>query len=476
MSDFAGLQVALSALYAQRQGLETAGHNIANANTDGYSRQRVRLAAADATPALYSRSGHRGGEGVTVAGVDRVRDLFLEARGLQEHAGDTQLQRTKQVLGQVEDLLSEPGDNGIQAELGEFWAGWDDVANRPDDGAARAQLLQRGQALASHVNQAAEALQKLAGDAADQFGRTVEEVNATAGRVAELNRAIQTATAAGLSPNDLADQRDALVVKLAEDAGVTTRAGDTGAVDVYLGGTALVRGDRAEPLAVTATGGTVGLQWQRLGLQASAPGGELASLADAANQRVPGYLAGLDGVAHGLEVAVNALHTQALDKQGTAGQAFFTHDASQAGTPGGIARTLAVTPAVAADPDLVAARDPAKGPLDGSVALEIAELANGASGTTASQLAAAGLDPRGPDAAYRAFVVQLGADADTANRRVAIQTDITKQVDAARQAQSGVNLDEDMTDMLAFQHAYEAAAKYLSTVDATLETLVNLVH
>ena len=157
MSTFSGLNIGLSSLYAQRRGLELTGHNIANANTEGYSRQRLRPAGRrrPARRRLHSRS-NGAGNGVMVAGVDRLRDVFLEARGAQERGTAAGLAGDRVLLGRVEAILSEPGDAGLQSQLADFWDGWDDVANQPDSLAARSQLLERARTLAAGINGAVD--------------------------------------------------------------------------------------------------------------------------------------------------------------------------------------------------------------------------------------------------------------------------------------------------------------------------------
>jgi flagellar hook-associated protein 1 len=294
----------------------------------------------------------------------------------------------------------------------------------------------------------------------------VDEVNKDAAQVAELNHAIENATVAGLNTGDLTDRRDLLVGKLAQTAGVTVRAGDNGVVDVFLGGTSLVQGVRAKTLAVDTSAATAAVNWKDAGYPATVGSGELGATLAALNVTLPGYASGLDRVAATLEESVNYLHGQGLDQDGNAGQPFFQHDAT------GAAATLRVNPAIVADPRLVAARDPAKGPADGSVAAQLAELGGGATGAVASALTALGLDPGGPDVAYRSFVVGVGVDVDAATRRSDLQGSVTKQLDTAREAESGVNLDEEMTAMLAYQHGYEAASRFLTAVDSALATLI----
>lgn len=455
MSTFSGLSVGLSSLYAQRHGLETTGHNIANANTEGYSRQRVRLQAESGPvlPAYHSR-WNGAGSGVSVADVDRLRDVFLESRSLQERGGDAALRGRSVVLGRVESVFAEPGEVGLQSQLSEFWSGWDDVANQPDDLAARSQLLERAATLATGLNTAAGRVATQWTASYEQLAATVDDVNATAAAVAQLNEGIASATRAGLRPHDLADQRDRLVQQLGTLVGVSVRQSDSGAVDVFLGGTALVRGSTAEKLQVqgadglTTPAGSVSVGWARDGYPAAA-GGATSGLLQAVNDVLPRYRDALDALAVSLRAVVDSQHAQGFDLTGAPGADFFT---------GSSAADLAVA---VTDPRAVAASDSAgsgSGDRGGSNAAAMAELSTVAGG---------------PDELYRRTVVELGVETQTANRRVDIQAEILRQLDAAREAESGVNLDEEMTTMLAYQRGYEGAARFVTAVDEMLDTLIN---
>lgn len=471
MSSFSGLNVGLSSLYAQRRGLELTGHNIANANTEGYSRQRLRLEGdgGPLVPAMHAQ-WNGAGNGVTSEGVQRLRDVFLESRAVQERGTDAGLRGGQVLLSRVEAILSEPGDTGIQGQLADFWAGFDDVANQPDNLAARSQLLERAQTLASGLNGASERLETQWSASREQLDATVQDINATAASVADYNKAIITATRAGLSPNDLTDQRDLMVQRLGDLAGVSVRPGEAGSVDVFLGGTALVRGSSAErltlmgaakgsvapssmpppkidPAAATKTP-LVGVAWERDGYPTSI-GGSVGGLVQGLNDVLPRYRDQLSALSGSLLTEVNAQHRKGYDQAGAPGGAFF-------GTVAG-RLTIAI-----ADPAKVAASDV------GGVGV-----APNRSGGNAGKLADLSALKGGPDERYRQTVVGLGVEAQTANRRVDIQTNILRQIDAAREAESGVNLDEEMTTMLAYQRAYEGAARFVSAVDSMLDTLIN---
>jgi flagellar hook-associated protein 1 FlgK len=449
VSSFSGLNIGLSSLYAQRAGLELTGHNVANANTEGYSRQRVGLAAdgGPLTPALHS-TWEGAGNGVTIEGFDRMRDVFLEARALQERGESSRLGTGQLVLSRVESVFAEPGDSALRSQLDDFWAGWDDVANKPTEDAPRNQLLQRAHTLAAGLNSALDSLDSQRVSFREQVGVTVADVNTAASSVAEYNRAIMAAVQGGGSPNDLKDQRDVLVQRLGEMVGASVRQGPHGTVDVFVGTTKLVDGRTAAPLAVSAATNPTTVQWAGSGATA-AVGGAAKGLLDGIDVVLPRYTAGLQDVMAKLADAVNTQHAAGSTRAGAAGTPVY-------GVSGGRISVLISDPAA-----IAASAQP--GPTT----------TPDAGGGNADKLAALAGRPGGADVTYRGLVVQLGVEAQTANRRTDIQRGILAQVDSAREAQSGVNMDEEMTNMLAYQRAYEGAARFMTAVDQMLDTLIN---
>jgi flagellar hook-associated protein FlgK len=448
VSDFNGLRIALSSLYAQRKALQVTGQNIANVNTEGYSRQRVELIAdaGPATPAMESRYAGPG-MGVLTGHTTRLRDQFLELRGYQEHALDAGLKESQNVLSRIELAFDEPSDEGISKLISSFLAAFDDVANNPDDLAARAQLVEQGATLAAGFRQLDAALDMQRASSITELTAVIAEANVSAARIAELNQNIATAVNNGFSPNELMDQRDLLIGRLAEQIGVTVRPGDGGHMDVFVGGTAIVRGTRATPLQVevgTDPAQTVRVTWAGDSYPAGVAG-QAGGLLSGVNDVIPRYADGLATAAQELADAVNAVHRTGYALDGSTNHDFFVPAAG-----GGIQ----VNAAIAADPRLVAASATAGATRDGSVAQQIAELT--------------GVGDR-----YQRLVVDLGVETQAVNRRVEVQAAIVQHVDAARESAGGVNLDEEMTLMLQYQHAYDAAARFLTAIDQALDTLIN---
>ena len=557
MSDFSGLRLALTALQAQQRGVNVAAQNVANANTAGYSRQAVNLVniGAPAVPSWYAKFTGDG-QGVKVDSVTRFRDQFMEIRAALEHGSMASMNQASSTMNSIQQLFNEPSDAGIQKQLSDLWAGFDDVANNPADTASRTQLLERANTLAASFNSISANLTQQRTDTISELGATVADINAKSASIAKLNLAIKTNTLANLPVNDLQDQRDLLANQLSEQSGATLRAGTFNQVNVMLNGTALVQESDSTALSVDSSGANTVLRWATDNSAATVTSGKAGGELQAINATIPNYLSKLDNVATTLRDQVNALHGSiggsiaVIDQNQTAagtlqfdasldGGAFSTvavagADWSGAGgaaalqtalqtaldtavgagnatatvsggngspltigiTPAGAhqlqvvasgnnpgfstllgttavgsdgfggrqfftgtdAASLSVSNLVAGNPGAVAAGTAGGGPLDGSNALNLADLA--ASGT-------------GADSVYRQVIVQLGVDTQTATNRDQIQQSATTSLDNARSQQSGVSIDEEMTNLVEFQHGYDAAARLLTTINGMLDTLIN---
>lgn len=445
MGTFDGIQIGATGLGAQRRGVETAGQNIANVNTEGYTRQRVDITADSGpiTPAFHS-TWTASGLGVRSVEVSRLRDAFVDNRARDETALAGELGVRSQAYESIERIFNEPSDTGLNAVLSDFLSAWDDLANAPGDIGARTQVVERGVTLADDINQIARALEGLQDANRTKLETAIAQVNADAAQVAELQEAIMSAGAAGTNANELRDQRDLLLERISTAVGGTVRHEDDGTATLFVGGTAIVRGDRAYELQVPA-GDPAEVRWA-LGDRPATVGGEARGLLDVVNTVIPGYLDDVGLVADGMQQLVNDAHQGGYDRNGDPGLAFFV----------GTGVDLAVNQSLRDDPGLVAASGVASptGNLDGSVAREIAAM-----------------EGMGTD--YRELIVGLGVQSQTAQRRVQLQDNVVAQVRAEQEAANGVNLDEELSDLVRFQRAYEASSRFISAVDEILNTLIN---
>ncbi len=460
-TEFGTIGSALSALQAERKALEVTGQNIANASTAGYTRQRAGFQAVGGSvnPAMYSTSDGVG-SGVTLSDIQRLQDAFLEQRANTETGTLSNLQGVQNALSDIENAFQEPGDGGLQALLSSYWNGWDDVANNPADTAARTALIGTAQSLATGLNVAASSLSAQWASSKESLDSIIQQVNGTAANIASLNKAIVAATSAGNHPNDLMDQRDLLIRQLATSIGATARPKSDGSTDVFIGGSTLVGGGMSRQLqvggatALDQVGSTpVGISWTDTGQPVSGFSGQSGAYLTVLNATIPTYAGKLDDVANQLVVSVNGRQAAGYDLNGSPGAAFFDPAKTTASTirvvlsdPNGVAAS-AVAPAVG---------PPVQPSLDGSNAQGAASLA----GT-------------GADAAYRQMIVQLGSESQSAQQKTTTQQSVVQQIQTSRDSAAGVDLDEEQTNLITYQQAYNAAAKFLSVLDSVLDTLIN---
>jgi len=463
VSTFSGLNAATTALWAQRRALDVTGQNIANVNTDGYSRQRADLRAIGGSPvpAFYSTSPGIGA-GVSAEGVTRIRDAFLEGRGHAEHANIARLTVESDAYLQVEAAFREPGDTGIQSLMGEMWSAWGDVDNGPHELSTRGAVLEKMETLVGGLHFSHASMGTQWKQTRENLSVLVDDVNKAAESVAKLNQAIQRATQSGLPANDLTDQRDLLIMKLSDQVGAVVRPADDGMLDVVVGGMALVTGNTASALSLAGSMSpdTVAADPPRLvtasgGFTVRA-GGTAAGQLNTLNVIIPGARAELDLFANNLAAALNTAHGNGYDLDGNAGKDLLgTGDPLVPLTASSIKLLITNKREIAASSVAPVAGVPA---LDSGNADAIGQLR---------------LSTTGPDAAYRAMIVELGVQSAVTQRNLGIQQVITTQVDAARESVAGVNLDEEMTNMLSFQHAYSAAGRLVTAIDETLDVLIN---
>lgn len=441
-STFAGLTNAMAAISAQRYGLDVTGQNVANADTPGYTRQRAELAGVGpvaGVPSIYA-TPHASG-GVTVTGTSRLNDPVVDGRARAEHGRNGTLQTSASTLSNVESLFNEPSDTGLADQLNEFWNAWSPVANHPDDLTARGVALEKAAGLVGSLNASSAALDRLTQGVTAQLTDVTGKISTAAGALAKLNGAMVQATASGINTNALADQRDVLLMQLADLAGAQTANQPDGSVTVTLGGQTLVAGTTANTVAVDSSN-----QVSVGGNAATTAGGVLRSLRESLTTVLPAYAAKLDGVAAALANSVNGLQQGGYDLSGAPGGPLFT------GT------TAAGLNLAATDPAKLAASATPGGNLDGSIAVKLSDLGKSATGG---------------DAAYRQFVTGLGADVQNVTQQAAVQQAVTGSVDELAQSAAGVNLDEETSALLTYQRAFQASSRVLSTVDEMLDTLIN---
>ncbi len=466
MSSFAILNTAFRGLSAAQAGMDVTGQNVSNVNTEGYTRQRVQQSAV--APLGEMGLGRlaqttRNGQGVSIDGVARLGDLFLEARVRQTASSDGYSGVRADAYTAVEDIHGEPSDVGLSAALQSFWGAWQDVANSPGEDAQAWVVIEEAGAIVDRLAEGRGRVETAWDQARTTAGSLVSEVNTAAGKIAALNVQILNASGQGGSVNELVDQRNLLTSELARLAGAQTSNNPDGTVNVLVGGNFLVDGNRVNEVRLAgsasldgAAGDPVRLEWaHRAGVPVAVEGGELAGHLSAMAPADAGGVyaqaaAGYDALATELATQVNALHASALTPSGAPGGPFFS---LVAGEPPAAGLRVAVT-----TPDGVASAAAGAGALDGSVADAISGL---------------GLAKDGPDAAWSAHVTQLAVRSASAGYDARLATTASTAAFNDLLSQSAVSLDEETVNLMQYQHAYQGAARVLTAVDEMLDQLIN---
>jgi len=460
MSLSIGLDIAAQAVRMQQLAVDTTSHNIANANTPGFSRQDVHLRALNplmTNGTSYDRILNQVGRGVNVRDVRRLRDAFvdLQIRNVLNSAGQYRAQAD--ALQKVEIALGEPSDTGLGALLSKFWNSWRDLSNAPESSAARAGVLQNTEVLVQGFHRVSGMLARQREDINMHLSQDLEEVNTLSTNLAALNDQIRRSTLNNVPANDLSDQRDLILDRLSQLIGATSVAGEDGMVDVFFNGQQLVSATSSFRLTTRPEGdGMLTPVFEDGGLVVQFGSGEVAGLLRSRDVLIPAQAAKVDQVAAAVIAQVNALHSTSYGLDNTTGNNFFT---------GTSAATIAIDAAVENSPQSIAASATAGTPGDGSRALAIAGLQQALTmnGNTASI-----------EDFYRSFIGELGIQVSEARNLADNEDAVMTHLDDLRQSVSGVNLDEEMVNLTKYQHAFNAAARLVAIADEMIGVLVNL--
>lgn len=469
-STFFGLEIGRRSLFAHQQALDTTGHNIANANTPGYSRQVVQLTETTPfAPPSFSRPRLAGmiGTGVEVASIQRIKDEFIEEELRAETQAAGRWDVRKDLLSEVELIMTEPSDTGLRAALDAFWSSLEDLAVNADQGPARSLVIQRAVALTDDLKQTYAQLKQLQDSINKSIGVKVDQINQIASQIANLNDQIMKATAAGLNPNDLKDQRDLLIKDLSKVIDVQLVEGELGDVTVTVSGTLLVDGLEARSLAAVPDPSNPSdpnyyqVQFASTGFVVPVADGELKGLLEMRDTTIPKYKDRLDLLAENIISEFNAQHQAGYDLNGLPGQPLFT---------GTGAVDIGVNPNIVADPSLIAAAasgdpvTPTPAPSDGDNALAMANL---------KKKLLSALGDQSIDTFFQSTISELGVESQAAETQATNQEALLGHLEQQQQSVSGVSLDEEMMNLVRYQHGYNAAARVVSVMDEVIDTVIN---
>ena len=459
-SPFSGINMASQALRAFQRQQEVAGNNIANVNTPGYSRRSSQLGQAPETT-IYGVNPYTMGTGVLVQNVNRMRDMFVEARMQGAVSDQSRFDTLASNLMRVEPVLVEPAGNGVADAMNRFYDSWSALSSNANDPAARLAVQLAGSSLASKIRATHGQLTQHQAEIDTEVQGAIGQINALAVSISDLNKQIQAKIGTGVLPNDLLDARDLAVQDLSKLVDVRTRPAENGAINVYVDQFTLVesRTARALPTTVDVAGGTFDVNGNTYRVRSGKLGGAMTAAAN-----INSYIDKIDNLANALRADVNSLHRSGTNKLGNTGVDFF-NDVVPPAFPTG-ATDFDLSTDVAGNIDAIAAgASGAAG--DGGVALSLSRLRD---------MPSVILGGRSSVQHFHDLVSGVGRDSAYYQDSLDTQKSIVGQIENQRQSVSGVSLDDEMADMMRYQRSYQAAAKALTIFDQMTDDLINMLR
>jgi flagellar hook-associated protein 1 len=468
MSSISGiLSVARSALLAHQAAMEVTGHNIANAETPGYTRQSLLIGQGDPRRMPYGNFG----TGVRVNTVGRAREALLDQDVRNQLAPSAQARTRRDTLQRIERVFGEPSPSGLAAGMDAFWNAWSDLAAQPNNQGARTVVRQRAEALVERFHTYSRELQSVETNIRAQARGVLADVNRLTDEIARVNGQVISAESGGHSANDLRDERDRLLDQLGALVPVTVIDRTDGSTQVMLGGRPLVDGTSATTLELTVT---LPLEVRIAGEPSAlrTKGGELGALVELVNEDLVNVRTALDDMARALVTDVNAVHRTGWSS--TAGGAgnwdplagptgsgvnFFSEDPASMRAGG-----LRLSDEVRDDVGAIAVGATLNATGDNTIALAMAGLRESTPSALGGSLSGA----------FQSLIADLAGATRAAVDASEVRTTLTQQAEARRQSTSGVSTDEELMRLMRHQQAYAAAAKVVQTVDEMMDALIGL--
>jgi flagellar hook-associated protein 1 FlgK len=468
---FGTLNLGARSLQTQQQGIETSGHNLANVNNPAYARQRINIQTADTIPSTLGPVG----TGAYVVRIQQLRDALLDHQVTAETSVRSFLDAKQAALDYGQALMGQEidrqaagaegaaaaqgtgGQHGIADYLSTFFASLQSLATNPTSLTERQAVLAKAQDLAGRFNQIDTGLGNLQTSLNASIDTDIKSANELLASIADLNKQIVTAEA-GIpgAANDLRDLRQGKIEQLAAFVNVQTTEQANGAVDISISGNSIVEGvqvvDTLE--SYDAGAGQRMVHTATSGTPLTLTSGSIQGVIDARDGALQSFRDDLDNTAAQLIAEVNGIYQSGFSLTGSTGANFFD---------GTDAASIQVNNVLAGDPSLLQASGVAGAVGDNQVALALAQLANkkiaALSGQTFSQ-------------GFSKAVADLGQALSSVNSDISDQNLVQNMLLRQRDSVSGVSLDEEMTEMMKFQKAYEASAHLITTIDEMLDTVL----
>ncbi len=447
------LESAKRSLNANQYGIGVTSHNIANAGVAGYSRQRAVFTASAAEKMPFGYLG----SGVDIKNIQRLRDKYLDQQTYTINSNLGQASQRQQVLSMTESLLQEPSDSGLNAMMTQFFGSFQDLATHPEESSSRNAVLQRASLMTDSFHRLSEGLAATKINISNDVESKIEKNNTLIKSTAEKDASIVTANLQGQEAGDLKDQRDRNLSDLSALINIRSSENENGSMSVAIGGTMVISNGNYQQLKTGSVAGSMVVTTLSSTTAVNVTSGEVGGLLKLYNTTINGYQKNLDDLAQTLITQVNKLHSAGynLADPAATGIDFFT---------GTDASTISVSAAVQQDINNIAAS--ANGaPGNNEIAIALSQLQNAKTmngdNNTVFQF-------------YNGIVSGLGSEIQGLDTETKSQQLVLEQVSAQQSSVSGVSIDEEMTNLIKFQHGFEASARVINAVNTLFDTLFRM--
>lgn len=535
-STFFGLNIARSGLFASQRAMHITSHNIANANTEGYTRQRLDI--HQSMPMYLPGGQGMLGAGVDTDGISQLRNEFLDIKYRYENTAYGEWEAKSDTLQYIEGIFNEPSDSGIQTVLSQFFNSLDDLGNNGADSRTKRSIFRDNViSLTNTLNHMAGQFEKLQSDTDFQITTAVDEINGYAEQISKLNEAIFDSELDGSSANDLRDQRNLLLDKLSEKVNIHYYEDSQKKFHVLINGKALVSDTTTSKLTSDArsaklnpadVSGLHDIRWED-GSTFKPRSGELKGLTEmrdnvsADNKGIPYYMEKLNEFTNTFAKTMNDIHKAGYGihdvPADNTGNYLFTINGMDSATidleygkdvdatvaarltalggdtpenrlivtkeyahmgeelyydsgasiwrtnPIITAKDIQISNEVNNDPDKIAAsseQDPEL-PNNGINALAMHSVKDNVSL----------FEWGSPEDFLTSLISNLGVDRQGANRMKDNQIVRLNKIETDRQSVSGVSIDEEMANMIQWQHSFNANSRMITAMDEMIETIIN---
>jgi flagellar hook-associated protein 1 FlgK len=462
--------IGRSGLMVSKQAMTTTGHNIANVNTEGFSRQTVDQTAGPTIPAGRLTFG----TGAWAKQVSRVSDEYLERRIQGEHKNFANVEEKDIYLQQTEQIFNESNNDGLNQLATRFFNEFRKLSSDPANTAVRASVREASNQLTADVNRMDTELKEVARNIDARIEGYVREVNSLSKEIRDLNLLIEKAEMGGGTAADLLDKRDLALKKLGAMADISTSKDNNGRVTVTMAGhIAVVVGENVNELEVMRTPPDPASGKKEGGLDIfvrepvphkltdKIKTGRLGGLLQVRDQDIVAAQDKIDKVAYLITREVNNIHRQGFGLDGGSNRVFFQDLSGEQHA----AQKMKISADIMNNLDAIAAAKEPGAPSDNRVSVALSGIGDlkGLGNDTNSSI----LD------VYNGMVSELAVKTQANSKSLVFQKDVLSQLENVREGLVGVNLDEETANLVRFQHAYAASAKVLSVADEMLQTVIS---